>query len=44
MTNKMVLIITKFKVTAYLTFKEAFDHVTTFVLTLIFVLFCTNFY
>ena len=35
MTNKMVLIITttKFKVTVYLTFKEAFDIFTTFVLS-----------
>ena len=43
MTNKMVQIITttKFKVTAYLTFKEAFDSFTHFVLTVIFVLFCS---
>ena len=33
MTNKMVLITTKFKVTVYLTFKEAFDIFTTFVLS-----------
>ena len=46
MTSKMVQIITttKFKVTVYLTFKEAFDSFTIFVLTLIFVVFCTNYY